>query len=325
MKNKSIVLFLLLMNTPFHAMENNPKIDYKIIHRLLRDDYQRHAINRLIEYNKKDTLDMSQLIEDGTRITGTPDAIEQLLHPNIKDENDNRFIHIAIQKADINLIEWLLNQGDINCIYMNTKQEYPLDICIKQLLPTVIDTGEKARQIFDLLIRYIAALSEEHDSFKYRCLKKIIALQLKHKRHNNTHFPVDEELLQSLVPRIQRTQQPSALSLLYIETTDNIDGNTWSHILVEQENPDALYELALNNQISWGENNNKHTALDIAAMRFREAVQGMGMINANKESFDKRKCCLFILSHYFRNIDIKNGAKNVELIGICCTDKHLFQ
>ncbi|HLW72829.1 MAG TPA: hypothetical protein VKR54_02160 [Candidatus Babeliales bacterium] len=322
MKSTHVVSLFLVISTAIHAMENNQLVDYKAIHQLLRDDYKNYAINRLKEYKKSDSLDMNQLIEVGNIMTKSKDVIQQLLHWDIKDEDKNCFIHIATKKSDVPLVEWLLMQGDKNCVYVNADQEYPLDICIKQLLPTVIDSGTKSRQIFDLMVPHIAKLSE-YDEFKQLCLKKIIALHLKHKRCNS-NFAIDKELLQSLVPKTLLEQQPPILSIIYKETIDETDGSTLSHILVEQENPDELYELAKADQISWLKNNNGLTSFDIAAARFREAIQDIALVGANAESITKRGCCLYILMHYLRNAEIKNGTIDVQNLGHCCT-KHVLQ
>ncbi len=324
MKSTFVVSLLLLTITAINAMENNQPIDYKAIHQLLRSEYKQYVTNRLKEYKKNDSIDMNKLIEVGLIMTKSTDVIEQLLDEDVKDENDNRFIHIATKKADVDLVRWLLRNGDKNCMCVNADQEYSIDLCIKQLLPAVIDTGAKSRQIFDLMIPYVAQFPEEYDSFKHRCLKKIITLQLKHTRYNNNGFPVNKELLQSLVPQLFLEHQPPMLSLLYKETVDDTDGNALSHILVEQENPDALYELAKTHQISWVKNKNEHNVFDMAAIRFREAIKDIDLVGSNAESITRRGCCLYILMHYLRNEEIKNGATNVEAIGTCC-EKHILQ
>lgn len=323
MENKSVVLFLILMNTSLYAMEQNPQINYKKAYQEIKEDFYTVASDQLITYEKKGAINISELIEYNMSITGSIDIIKQLLL-DIKYEYDNHITHIAIKYADVDLIQCLLKHGIINCIHMNTKEEYPLDICIKQLLPTVMDTGERARQIFDFLIPHIATLPEKYDPFKYRCLKKIIALQLNHKKHNNDFF-VDENLLQILVPQQLRTQPTPTLFLLRKEIVDDVDGNTWSHILVEQENADTLYELGLMNQISWRKNKHGHTVFDIATRRFQEAIKSIGVVGADEESFNRRKCCFFVISNCLRNIDIKNGTPNVEPIYLCCKNKHKFQ
>ena len=263
MKSTHVLSFLLVTSTAIHAMENNQLIDYRAIHKSLRDDYKNYATNRLKEYKKNDSIDMNELIEVGNIMTKSKDVIQQLLHRDIKDEYEDCFIHIATRKSDMPLVEWLCVQGDKNCVYVNADQEYPLDICIKQLLPTAIDSGTKSRQIFDLMVPHIVKLSE-YDDFKQLCLKKIITLQLKHKRCKS-NFAINEELLQSLVPQALHAQRRSVLSTIYKETIDETDGSTLSHILVEQENPDELYELAKADQISWLKNNNGLNPFDIAA------------------------------------------------------------
>ena len=331
MKSTHVLSFLLVTSTVAKAMENNQLVNYRAIHQSLRDDYKNYAINRLKEYKKSDSIDMNELIEVGNTMTKSKDVIQQLLHWDIKDEDQNCFMHIATKKSDVPLVEWLFLQGDKNFVYVNADQEYPLDICIKQLLPTVIDSGTKSRQIFNLMVPHIAKLSK-YDKFKQLCLKKIIALQLKHKRCNS-NFAIDKELLQSLVPQALLAQQPSVLSLIYKETIDETDGSTLSHILVEQENPDELYELAKADQISWLKNKNGFNSFDIAAERFREAIQDIALVGANAESITKRGCCLYILMHYLRNAEIKKydskqglfyGDLSVQDFGNCC-EKHVLK
>ncbi len=326
MQNKIILSLLLATSTALYAMENNqPPVDYRAMHQSLRNDYKQYVINQLKAYKTSDSIDMNELITVGNIMTKSKDVVQQLLHWDIKDEDRNCFIHIAVKKSDISLVEWLFMHGDKNCVYINSDQEYPLDLCIKQLLPTAIDSGSKSRQIFDLLVPHIAKQPVDYDEFKQLCLKKIIGLQLAH-RKVNSNFVIDKELLQSLVPQVLLTQQPSVLSVLYKETIDETDGNTLSHILVEQENPDELYELAKADQISWIKNKNGLNAFDIAGTKFRDAIDDIAFVGVNNvaESISKKGCCLYILMHYLRNLEIKNGAVDVAELNPCC-DKHILQ
>ena len=154
---------------------------------------------------------MNQLLHVGKLMTQSPDVVQQLLHWDIKDEDKNCFIHLATKKSDVTLVEWLFMQGDKNCVYVNEDQEYPLDICIKQLLPNTIDSGAQSRKIFDIMVPHIAKQSAEYDDFKMVCLKKIVTLQFKHKR-SKSDFVVDNQLL---LVRVLQSQQKSLLPLLF--------------------------------------------------------------------------------------------------------------
>lgn len=329
MKNRYMLLLLSVISTVVYAMENKSVVDYKAVHQQLRGFFKSYAIKQLKKYEEEDTIDMNELIKVGDTVTKSKDVTAQLLHSDIKNEHDNRFIHIAVQKKDLTRVEWLLMKGDKNYVYINAAQEYPIDICIKQLQPkdsndqseqSMIDSSPKSRQIFDLLISHIAKLSD-YDEFKILCLKKIVALKLKHKRCKS-NFLIEKELLQSLVPGTL-DQQLLVLSTIYKETVDDTDGSTLTHILVEQENPDELYELAKDDQISWMKNAKGRTASDIALARFLEAVEKIAVVGADEESMNKRGCCLYILMHCLRNIDKKKGIA-VTPLGNCC-DKHVLQ
>lgn len=331
MKNTHVLSLLLVASTAAYAMENNqPQLtiaEVMNIHKTLRNDFTNYSIGRLKEYDKSNSIDMNELINVGNIMTRSKDVVQQLLHWDVKNENKDCFIHLATKKSDVALVEWLFMNGDKNCVYVNADQEYPLDICIKQLLPNTIDTGGKSRHIFDLMVPYIATkLSDaNYDEFRGLCIKKIVALQFKHKRCKS-NFVVDNQLLQSLAPKACLDKQPSFLSKMYQETIDETDGSTLSHVLVEQEDPDALYELAKVDQISWIKNHLGLSSFDVAAARFREAIKDIALVNADDASIKKRGCCLYILMHHARNAEIKNGAQNVQALGQCCDgDKHLLQ
>lgn len=337
MKNRNVLSLLLVTSTALYAMENNPS-DYKAVHENLRTMYKNYVTKQLKGYKESGKIDMNELLEAGKTITRSKDVTQQLLHRDIQDENNNSFIHIATEKKDIATVAWLLVQGDKNFTYMNAGQQYPLDICIKQLLPLSADaSGEflatdssadschiiKSRQIFDVMVSHITRLSES-EGFKKTCLKKIIELQLKHKRCRS-NFAMDNELLQSLVSQEPLAQQPSILSSIYKEAVDDTDGSTLSYILVEQENPDELYELAQADQISWIKNKKDgRNSFDLAKEKFFKAIKEIGLAIEDKELIERTGCCLYILMHCLRNEDIKNGAANVPYLGNCC-DKHVLK
>jgi hypothetical protein len=233
MKNKFFLSSLLIMNVTIYTMEDfSSEALCKIASQALETEYTKYAINKLEEYKKNGHIDMNELVEMGHLITRPNNPTKQLLHQNIKDQNQNHFIHIATEKSDTSTVDWLFKNDDQNFIHMNAHREYPIDVCIKQLSPSAFNSN--ARPIFDLIVRHTAKLSEsKHDDFKQLCLKKIIKLQLDYAKCGQ-NFIVDEELLQSLIPKTVLAQQPSFLSMMYQEITDE-DGNTLSSIIAKRQ------------------------------------------------------------------------------------------
>lgn len=321
MKNRYMLSLLLVISTVVYAMENNLP-NYSEYHQRLRGMYKNCVITAVKKYAESGTIDMDALIKVGNMVTKAQDVTAQLLHPDIKDEHDNRLIHFATQKKDLALVSWLITEHhDKNYVYVNKDQKYPLDICIEQLQPNVIDSNSNSRQIFDLMLSDIAQLPSDHDDFKKICLEKIFTLKLNHKR-GKKDFVIEEELLQSLAGGTLE-QKSSILALIYQKTVDGTDGNTLTHMLVEQENPDELYELAKAGQLSWLPNKKGLTASDIALKKSLEAIENIALVGSGAESLDQRQCCLFILMHYLRDLDRKKGVA-VTPLGNCCS-KHVFQ
>ena len=88
-----------LANPPFYTWQN---IDVSVIAKSLDNDYRSYLTNRLIEYSKADltSQDMEQIENMNFIMTGikNKDVLTSYLNNGIRDEKQNNFLHIAIEK-----------------------------------------------------------------------------------------------------------------------------------------------------------------------------------------------------------------------------------
>src|SRR5881394_2076479 len=106
--NKSYsVLFFMCATTIIHASEQKSVVTalplWTVPHQELRNDYKNYLKNRLEEYKKTD-VNMDELVAMSTLITGG-DCPHKLFR--VEDAQGNRFIHIAIEKEDVQTTQWL--------------------------------------------------------------------------------------------------------------------------------------------------------------------------------------------------------------------------
>src|SRR5213075_792181 len=98
-------------------------------------------------------------------------------------------------------------------------------------------------------------------------------------------------------PKENVAQEQLLLSTIYQQISD-ASGNTFTHVLVEQELSDELFEWIKQERVSFAQNKKELTPLDIALAKFRHFTQNVALIDSDKSSFEKRKCCLFMLLNY---------------------------
>lgn len=330
MKSIHALLILIFFGVSSHAMEHGKQIeilpDYKKAHNLLLNDYKNYLKNQLEIYKKAD-VNMDTLVAMSHKMTKGSYQKEIVY---ARDDQYDHFIHIAINKQDLSTVQWLYAfDGGIYPNFSNSGGKSPLCLCIDQLSPVNGIQGGKnvaARQIFDVTLealgknKKVAGAYVAFSKYKEMCLKNIIALQLKYKK-NLYDFVVAPESLASLVSRCRRNQLtvPAFISTFYKAAIDESNGDTFTHILVAQNNPDELFEWLKQERGSFEKNKSGLTPLDVALEKCRHFTQDVSRINADKDSYDKLSCCVFILLNYIR---LKKGTPD-NTFGTCC-DRHVF-
>lgn len=290
--------------------------DWEVVHNGLENHYREYVRKQLIKY-KTDTIDIDEIINVGYKITKRVDVLPLVFDSQVRDEKWNRFIHIAVNKKDVAMVEWLL-KNDANhkgmtdeWFYRNKYGSNAFDLCMKHFSPEILsdpNIQSNARQIFDMFIQKITERCSH--IIKRQCLAIIIAKQLKYKKCN-INFIFNNALFESLKPDF---------STMYKNAKD-LDGNTFGHLLVEQENPDELYEWLKQERISFKKNSAGLTPLDLAAQRFNLLIQNIEEINTDTECFKKNSCCLYILLNYLKRKELKK--EDTSDFTQCC-DKHVL-
>src|SRR6266481_8184541 len=93
--------------------ENNTweTIDCSVAAKTLKTDGDNDLKTRLEEYKKADFApkDMEHINSMCLQITGKPDRLIYNNGYGIEDDQKNGFLHIAVRKADLAIVTWLLN------------------------------------------------------------------------------------------------------------------------------------------------------------------------------------------------------------------------
>src|SRR5580658_10601506 len=105
MKYMSILSITLLTSIMLHASKENKQLDfwckdiYKKVRTTLDNDYETYVKNRLAEYKKTDFTqeDMDTIKKMATTFTGNSNMFRPSLYIKGTDDQNNNFIHIAIQ------------------------------------------------------------------------------------------------------------------------------------------------------------------------------------------------------------------------------------
>lgn len=325
MNNHIFFLLLIYTTTLLHSMEQNEANQQTLalpnitpICRALKNDYKIYLNSRLEEYKKTD-VNMDELVAMSAIITGKKHSefSSTSIH-NVMDKEFNRFIHIAVQKADLPTVQWIYNNTPYNYTFFPTNKngQSPLDLCIEQLSPDIIGEQKNTdrHKVLNATILYIG--KTPNYILRYQSLQKIINLQLSHKK-NKMDFTFEPELLYYLVPQEELAQKESYLSKIYQKSADE-DGNTFTHLLVGQDLPDELFQWIKQEHVSSAKNNAGQSPLDLALIRFQCSFQPYTYIPVDYlkgDVFNKRRCCLLMLLNYFNNQQL-TGLQN-------CCDKHI--
>jgi hypothetical protein len=302
--------------------ENNPwkKIDCNAIEQSLNNDYHNYLKNRLEEYKKADFTpqDIAHLASTGIFITGN--YYIGLPHENIKDEHGNNLMKIATQKQDLPIIEFLVKARGAHCISRNDFDAC-IATCTKPLHPYhhTIAQQKTAYEIIKTLSykqgpnASIFTLREK--SCRENLIKQLILLQIKHKKYGS-NFVFEDELITQHLTSGENDQSPILLPDMY-QTVANKKGNTLSHIIVELQKSDELYELINKNYVSPATNKENQNVLDIALQHFQQFTKTPSLPDQEEEK-GRARCCLFMLLTYIK-------SKQADaLVNYKCCDKHVI-
>jgi hypothetical protein len=151
-------------------------------------------------------------------------------------------------------------------------------------------------------------------------LQKLIALQLDYKKLGK-ELPLKSELFLQLINFhiSQEDERELAIALLsksYQQAADEANGETFTHLLIEQELSDELFEWIKQERVSLAKNKAGKTPVDTALERFRQFTVN-GLTTPKNDSFQKRRCCLFMLLNYCKT---KSGQS--AKFQNCC-DQHI--
>jgi len=327
-----IASLLISIGTSLHAMKENQIIptalpdykEYTAVWSSLCIDYKKYVASQLETYKTTDTVDMPKL--DAMKKIMTNHTANDIVKgiDDVHDDHKNTFLHIAVEKRDGATVKWLCRRTKlINVLhYVNRDRKTPLDLCVDQLLPEIDNTNNIKAQsqsmLADILygIRFIPN-GPFYKPFRNRCQKTLINLHLQYKKNTKNNFlcPTTISQLQSLI-RYPDTQ--SCITEYYQEATDTATGNTFTHVLVEQERADELFDWIKQKRLSLVANKTGLTPLDIALAQFRIFTQNFMLIDEDKSSFENRRCCLFILLNHLK---IKDQQSETAHFDYCC-DKH---
>lgn len=317
--NRSLFFCALLGNFSIQCMEQNnqivqkdnpwKKIDCSAITKTLEKDGITYLENRLEEYKKADfdPHHMDHIKSRYVHITGKPNNF--MCGYEVKDKEKNSFLHIAVQKPDLAIVTWLMNnQGWTS--NSNIQNKNPFDICTEQLLPTA---NEKNKTVmYDILDILIAGYNGYPTSYREKLLTKLITLEFEHKKIQKV-FEFKESWLQALVTNDKDSLDLNcgcsaciSLSDIYPTITD-ADKNTFTHILVQKHCADQLYDFITKGYVSFAPNNANKNSLELAIEVFNDCFEKGALFTSSA------RCCLFMLLNYVKkqqNIAFEQCCKN---------------
>lgn len=283
----------------------SPSINHNAAKNLLIEDYRQYLRNQLENY-KKQPVYFNVLVEMGNAIIG---GNRKCLIRDTRNDAGETFLHIAVDKEDLSFIKESFTY--FSTMHYNNKGKYPLDKAIEKILPaTNISRTDHHIAILETIALKIAHTTYEQKR-KEDCLKKIIALELECKAYPSTVFSFvpSKKLLEKLTSETYGNNSEDYLANVYKKAIEPKTGNTFAHVCVQQENPDELFTLVVDNRISSIQNKEGLDPLQFALRAFRKFTSAAS-IDTNAEAFKRTRCCYLILYHYFS-----------KSLGSCC-DKH---
>lgn len=315
MKKILLIPYILFTITTLQGMNLDliKSIDYKSIEESLKNDYQEHLKSFLEEYKQTDCTpeNIDNILTMSSSMTGHKNL--DYIH-FVKDDQQNTFLKIAIQKTDLPTVRWLIEQG--NTKYHTNQNHYDyVNLCVKQLSPET-DKAKKdtAYNILKTVVEPYKTLSMDKEWRKY-FIKEMVSLQLQHKKYR-TNFIIEESLLTPFLTQgIEKTQIDINLENIYQRVTDE-DGNTLTHIIVNLPDADELCQLIHKNYVSPLKNKEHLDALALAIKNFRVFSQDTSLFDRKPIDSMHARCCYFLLLAYITRKRNENPAD------CFCCDKH---
>jgi len=302
--------------------------DLHNIQKALHNDYRSYLTDQLELYKTANSFSPSYLISAAHIIQGIDAGPDY--YPNdpvaqdiltTRDDQGNHFIHIGVERGHKGVVETLAGMRAHATTMRNNNGETALDVCIKKM-PADKGYSPTQLEILEVLLYRTAHLSRQKEEYKAvleASLKKVVLLQLDYKKLGK-ELPLRVDHLLKLIKfnaSKEEKEKELAIALLsksYQHAADEANGETFTHVLVQQELPDELFEWIKQERVSLAENNAGKTAVDIALERFRQVA--LKSPARGNDSFTNKRCCLFMLLKYCH---IKNGTN----FNNCC-DKHVL-
>jgi len=306
--------------------------DLQNIQNTLHNDYKNHLVVSLEHYKKANSFSQKELVSAARAIrainTGPNCYPVNSIANDIlatKDNQGNHFIHIAVDKEHTSVVEQLTGMRAYSTTMRNDNGETAFDTCIKKMSVQSTYTSTIV-EILDVLLNGMVRISrslEENRTFLKTSLQKLIALQLEYKKLGKELLFKNELLLKLINNDIseedERTLAIILLSRSYQRTVDETNGATFTHLLVQQELPDELFEWIKQERVSLAKNKAGLTPVDTALERFRQFTHN-GLTMPTNDSFQKRRCCLFMLLNYCKT----KSEQSAETHFANCCDKHII-
>jgi hypothetical protein len=308
MKNILFIVCFLCSNITLYGMEqNNSDVNYRETEKLLNDGCKTYLNGCLETYKTTDFTpqDMNHILEVLLFITGNSGSREYI--HSIKDSEQNGFFQYALNKVDLQIVQWLRDQGNIK-YHTPMECEDFLKFCEKQLSP---DKEESKKKAAIGIVKCVIEQYKEREIFRTyeeTFIRQMIMLQLK-ERTLSSKYVVDEELLTPFV-----SQNQFNISDMYQKIMDDECGNTLAHIVVEQRDADELHKLIKKNYISNViPNKEKLKVHELAFKKFRAFTMDTTSIDLHKKESRASRCCYFMLDKYFAGADFSKKEN-------CCSD-----
>ena len=300
-----IILFTSAIH--YHSYTAQTTIDCSSAKTQLTQDYKNYLREQINLY-KNEPIKISSLIEMGKTIMGRD---HRSYISSVQNDEGDTVLHIAVTKEDLPVIQDIFAFSSTT--YANAQRKKPLDLAIEQLHPKSIESRNNNQVVILEVLANRIAERAYLESDKIECLQKLTTLELacKNKPSKSFSFVPNVNLLQKLIPTEHEKNSEAFLANIYKETIDNETGNTFAHVCVHQEDPDELFKLVCTNRISDLPNKQNLNAFECALCNFRAFTSQAQLIDAKNDTFNRVRCCYFILYYYY--------TKN--LTNSCC-EKH---
>jgi hypothetical protein len=289
-------------------------IDYESIEASLKNDYQEHIKSFLEEYKQTDCSpdNIDNILTMSSSMTGHKNL--EFIH-FVKDDQQNSFLKIAIQKEDLPTVRWFIEQG--NTKYHTAENHYDyVNLCVNQLSPKTDNTKtNNSYNILKTIVEPYQKLSMDKAWRRY-FVKEMVSLQLQHVKHR-TNFVIEESLIKPfLTPSPQETQPDINLANIYQRVMDE-NGNTLTHIIINLPNADALCSLIQKDYVSPLKNKDNLDALALATKNFRIFSQDTSLFDLKPTESMQARCCYFLLLKYITT------KLNTTPVDCFCCEEHV--